>query len=168
MAQGVVQDRQGREVRAREVTLRIYVSSKIRHAAMWQGWRGLGEPIVSSWIDLEPGEASSKEIGHVHWPRWLAEAHGSHALIFYAANGDDNHTGCLLEFGAALAGGSEILIVGDSPTFKTTMGHRADFMTWKRMPTVAAAFKYVHENIEPKLGLAARDAQIDPDGYRIC
>jgi len=117
----------------------IYVSSKVRHAGMWQDWRDQGYPICSTWIDT-PIPIPNDVIGRVYWPIWLKEAHAANALVVYSEPGDENHTGCLLEVGAALAGGALIFQVGESNTFKTTMGRRCDFMAaWRSMPDLKSA-----------------------------
>ena len=143
----------------------IYVSSKPEHVAMWRWYRRLGQPIISSWIDLE-GVIDRDTIGRRYWPVWIEEARIADYLVFYAVPTDKNHNSCLLEIGACLAGGGTIIHVGVSDSMKTLDGELADFTShpkWHRLTELDAAFQMI------KLGpagsaagsLAQPDAPLD-------
>ena len=126
--------------------IRIYASSKYYHGKLWQEWRNKGFPIISTWIDLPPKSPKSPtptQIGQDHWPVWLEQAKTCTDLILYIKPGDRNHTGCLLEIGAALSGGARVWQIGQSDTFKTLMGSPADFTKhpdWRIVSSLEAAF----------------------------
>lgn len=124
----------------------IYVSSKRMHAQMWLHYRKRFN-IISSWIDVG---IDDPEIVGQWWPSWLAEAYAAPYLIFYAKNGDASHASCLLEIGACLAGGGQILHVGVSETMKTGNGDMADFThhpNWRRLPDLELAFKIASDRL---------------------
>lgn len=112
---------------------------------------------MSSWIDVD-GSLEVEETGREHWPLWLAEAHTSMFLIFYAKPGDAPHTGNLLEIGACLAGGGQIVHVGVSDTMKTSNGKPADFVyhpNWRRVVDLELAFKIASHRIAADAPLPA-------------
>jgi hypothetical protein len=121
----------------------IYVSSTHEHVEMWRYYRRSGQPICSTWIDLD-GIIDRETIGREHWPIWLDEAARAEHLIFFAQPTDKHHNHCLLEIGACLAGGGQILHVGVSPTMKTLDGELADFTShprWIRLTDLETAFR---------------------------
>jgi hypothetical protein len=118
----------------------IYVTSKRMHASMWLHYRKRFN-IISTWINI--GVAEPEFLGNCWWPYWLAEAATAPYLIFYAKQGDAAHNSCLLEIGACLSGGGQILHVGISDTMKTANGELADFTyhpRWRRLPDLEMAF----------------------------
>lgn len=88
----------------------VYVVSKIKHMQMWRSLRS-SIPIISSWIDDGP----EKPLDFAEaWPRYLAEAARAKVLIVYTEPGEILKGG-ILEIGAGLAGGAEVLLVGGIP-----------------------------------------------------
>lgn len=127
----------------------IYVCSKRQHASTWRTYKAKGYNIVSSWINLE-GALDVEEVGRVWWPIWLAEASSAAFTIFYAKPGDTNHSSCLLEMGACLATGGQIIHVGVSDTMKTGNGEMADFTyhpRWRRVTDLELAFRIASSRI---------------------
>lgn len=127
----------------------IYVSSKHIHASMWHYYKKRFN-IISSWINV--GVTEPENAGQVWWPHWLAEASSAPFLIFYAKPGDAAHNHCLLEIGACLAGGGQVLHVGVSETMKTANGEMADFTyhpRWRRLPDLELAFKIASIRLPP-------------------
>lgn len=88
----------------------IYTASKVKHAAIWRGYRDSGFPINSTWID----EARDKESPSLPdlWIRCVVEAAGAGAVVLYVEPGD-HLKGALVEVGAALACGVPVLVVGE-------------------------------------------------------
>jgi len=91
--------------------MKIYVASKVRHAAKWLKMRTNGLPISSTWID-EAGEGASPSLESLAI-RCIEEARDADAVLFYTSKDDDAQKGSLLEVGAALGALRPILIVGD-------------------------------------------------------
>lgn len=132
----------------------IYVTSKRIHAPMWQHYKGRGFNITSSWINVGVGEPEM--IGQQWWPIWIAEAMSAPYLIFYAKPGDATHASSLLEIGACLAGGGQVLHIGVSDIMKTGNGELADFTyhpSWRRLPHIELAFKIAAIRLPPEVPL---------------
>jgi len=89
--------------------MRIYISSKVKHAARWQALRDAGAAIISTWIDEAGPGASSDYHNLAH--RCIEEARTADALILYCEPGEILK-GALIEVGAALAWGRPVLCVG--------------------------------------------------------
>lgn len=92
---------------------------------MWRQLRTQGVPIISSWID--DGEETSINFAEA-WPRYLAEASRASNMLVYLEHGDILKGG-LVEVGAALASGVEVVIIGDpSHQFRTLKDHPNVFL----------------------------------------
>jgi hypothetical protein len=89
--------------------MRIYVASRVKHAAMWEAWRAQGAPISSTWID-EAGEGETASLAEL-WGRIRDEVMGCDRLVFYATADDFPLKGALVEVGMALAFGKPIVAV---------------------------------------------------------
>ena len=87
----------------------IYVASRVRHAAMWRTARESGFPIISTWID-EAEQVEPESMSDL-WQRCITEARDADALVFYR-EGDEPLKGALVEVGAALAAGKQVIAVG--------------------------------------------------------
>ncbi len=87
----------------------IYVASRVRHAAMWQGYKDRGLPIISSWIN-EAGDGDTDDFGEL-WTRIESEIRRCRALIFYGQAGDDPWKGAFIEIGLALAYNKPVFVV---------------------------------------------------------
>lgn len=127
----------------------IYVSSKRHHVGLWTIWKRKGYNIISSWINVV-GEIDVEEVGRIWWPIWIAEAATAPYLIFYSKPGDINHSSNLLEIGACLASGGQIIQVGVSDSVKTGNGEMADFTyhpRWRRVTEIETAFKIAANRI---------------------
>lgn len=140
----------------------IYVSSKRTHVGLWHIWKNKGYNIISSWINIT-GELDVEDVGRIWWPLWIAEAFTAPYLIFYSKPGDINHAGNLLEIGACLAGGGQIIHVGVSDTMKTGNGEMADFThhpRWRRVTEIETAFKIASNRIPADVVLPVDYRQI--------
>jgi hypothetical protein len=112
----------------------IYVISKVSYADVWQRYRSLGYPIISSWID----DGLELDIDFANaWPRYLSEAANAKFAIIYVAPGEVLKGG-LFEAGAALANGAIIYLVGELAAVKT-IGHHPNMRTAKNIPQAFAA-----------------------------
>ena len=87
---------------------RIYMASRVRHAAKWRALQDLGVNIVSTWIH-EDGEGQSPSKANL-WIRCVEEAAGADAMIFYVEEGDPL-MGAMVEGGAALASTVPVYVV---------------------------------------------------------
>lgn len=85
----------------------IYVSSKTKHRSRWRMHRDeLGEPIISTWIDLD----DSADLADV-WKRCIEEASTCAVLIVFR-EGDERLNGSWAEIEAALAVDTPVYAVG--------------------------------------------------------
>lgn len=91
--------------------MKYYVSSKTKHADLWKDFRSKGVSIISSWID-EAGPGETKDFGELA-ERCLLEVSKADKLVLYAKP-DEILKGTLIEVGAALALGKQVIFVGDS------------------------------------------------------
>jgi hypothetical protein len=98
----------------------IYIVSKIRHAQRWKDLRASGVPIISTWID-EAGEGETESYPDL-WVRCIREASTAERCIVYAEDGEQLK-GALVEVGAALAGGTPVIMVGEIEPMKTAANH---------------------------------------------
>lgn len=87
---------------------RIYIASRVRHAAKWRALQALGVDVISTWIH-EDGEGQSTSKANL-WIRCVEEAAGADALIFYVEEGDPL-MGAMVEGGAALASMVPVYVV---------------------------------------------------------
>lgn len=107
----------------------IYVSSKVRHARLWQALRTVGWPISSSWID-RPVCDRPDDLA-LMWSDFLAEVGACKVLVGYAERGDVAK-GALIEIEGALACGRPVLLI---PSPGTSMSE-AWPGTWIHRPLV--------------------------------
>lgn len=89
--------------------LRIYTASKVKHARRWQLMRQAGWHVVSTWID-EAEEGQTSDWADL-WERCISEARKADILLAYAEQGEVLKGG-LVEVGAALSHGVQVLAVG--------------------------------------------------------
>ena len=102
---------------------RVYVSSKVRHASMWKDYRDSSRyDIISSWID-RPTSDIDPDVFSSMWSDFIDECADCDYLILYKAADDTLLKGAVVEFGAALAGGAEVFLVGDVPEIGTAIYH---------------------------------------------
>lgn len=95
--------------------MRIYIASKTKHAPAWlslvRTWSYNSKPIniISSWIrEAGPGMTASRpELAE----RCMREAASADRLILYSEPGEVLE-GALVEAGACLASGGEVVVVG--------------------------------------------------------
>jgi hypothetical protein len=98
----------------------VYVTSKIKHAGTWKSLRQKGLPITSTWID-EPLITEPVELTRA-WELWIQEAFSCAKLFVYIEAGDVLKGG-MVEIGAALAGGAQVVVVGDPSQLGTAIYH---------------------------------------------
>ena len=113
--------------------MKIYVSSKLVHAPMWQKLRQLGHNIISTWID-EAGEGETTDYSDLA-RRCINEAAEADVIILYC---EPNETlkGALIEVGAALAAGKQVRLVGDCPSISPVFRKHEN---WSECSTVDEA-----------------------------
>lgn len=87
----------------------VYIASKSAHGARWRTLRAAGFPIISTWID-ESGDGETKSWSDL-WRRCVSEAAAADFTILYRHPGE-YLKGALVEVGAALAAGKQVIIVG--------------------------------------------------------
>ena len=89
--------------------MKIFISSKVKHAPKWRKLRDRYVPIISTWIDeAGPGESMCfKDL----WKRCVSEASSADALLLYVEEGD-HLKGALVEVGAALSNEVPVYVVG--------------------------------------------------------
>ena len=89
--------------------MKIYVSSKVKHALMWKGYRNQGFDIISTWIDeAEPGQSNDyADLAK----RCIDEIKECDILLLYCEEGEILK-GALIEVGAALALNKIVFCVG--------------------------------------------------------
>ena len=113
---------------------RLYVASKVKHAAMWRDLRKHGALIISSWID-EAGEGETADYGELA-QRCLEEIRlKTDRLILFCEPGD-LLKGALIEVGAALACGVPVACVGTNESLSRVF--RAHPL-WREYRTVEEA-----------------------------
>ena len=138
---------------------RVYVSSKVRHAFMWKTYRDPSRyDIVSSWID-RPTSDIDPDVFSSMWSDFIDECAACDYLILYKAADDSVLKGAIVEFGAALAGGAEILLVSGS-------GEIAELGTAIYHPRVST-FSHV-ESAFDHLVLKHDRSYFSPDHCREC
>jgi hypothetical protein len=104
-------------VKKRKKSLRVYVSSKSRHHALWRAVRAAGVDIRADWIDAEfniSGREPSPAEWSEHWAKCIEQARKADVVLLFAQS-DENQRGSLVELGAGIAGGAEILCVSPHP-----------------------------------------------------
>lgn len=81
--------------------MKIYVASRVKHAAMWRVRKENGCPIISSWIH-EAGEGQTDDLAEL-WDRIRQEVLSADRLVLYVGQDDFPPKGALVEVGMALA-----------------------------------------------------------------
>lgn len=85
----------------------------MKHVAIWQDLRSKGHAIISTWID-EAGEGQTADYSELA-QRCLDEIEMCHFLVLYCEP-DEVLKGAILEAGAALHAGREVICIGDCPS----------------------------------------------------
>jgi hypothetical protein len=114
---------------------KIYIASKVTHAARWLDLRDDGWPIISTWID-EAGEGESKSLADLTL-RCIAEAASCTHFILYSEE-DEILKGALLECGAALANEVPVYCVGGGPSISHVFEKHP---CWRTCDTVEDALR---------------------------
>jgi hypothetical protein len=117
--------------------VKIYIASKTKHAWRWRALREDLKPcgifINSTWID-EAGAGESKDLaGLAH--RCIGEAMDADLLIVYGEEGEVLK-GALIEIGAAMAFGVDVISVGVTLPDSSAFTHHP---LWFRAETIEAA-----------------------------
>ena len=113
----------------------FYVASRVRHAAMWLQLRALGYPITSTWID-EAGEGQTTDFADL-WTRIISEVTASDWLLLFAVPDDVPLKGALVEVGAALAAGRQVVAV--LPAIQLEPRSMRPIGSWLNHPLVSTA-----------------------------
>jgi hypothetical protein len=97
------------------MTMRCYVASKAHKAeiTLWRALRAANVPIAAPWIDSEINQTDhepSRDAWARHWESCLASAAEAEITLFYAPEGSVQ-CGALIEMGAALSAGKQVLLV---------------------------------------------------------
>lgn len=114
---------------------KIYIASKVTHAARWLDLREDGWPIISTWID-EAGEGESKSLADLTL-RCIAEAASSTHFILFTEE-DEILKGALLECGAALANEVPVYCVGGGPSISRVFEKHP---CWRKCDTIEDALR---------------------------
>ncbi len=88
----------------------VYCASNLKHRHLWLKARSDGWPVISSWID-HPGHPTDLTEYADLWRACIAEASSAQVLLLYQEIGDSNK-GALVEAGAALGAGVQVIYVG--------------------------------------------------------
>ena len=102
--------------------MKIYVSSKIKHAEFWRGWRDNGINIISTWIDEDENVENHEDLAI----RCIKESAEADITVVYVDEGDVLK-GALIEVGSALSHDKQVWIVrnknSDTNFKKTFLSH---------------------------------------------
>ena len=98
------------------MTIRVYPSSKAKHATWWRALRAANVPIAASWIDWPynapgAGEPTPGDWAD-HWQTIIAEAAAADICLIVCLDGE-TACGQLIEAGSALAAGKRVFVVSD-------------------------------------------------------
>lgn len=117
--------------------MKIYIASKTKHAQKWRylrdGLKPTGIFITSTWID-EAGQGESKDLSDLAH-RCIQEAMEADLLIVYGEEGEVLK-GALIEIGAAMACGVDVISVGVTLPESSAFTHHP---LWFRAETIEAA-----------------------------
>ena len=113
--------------------IKVYIASKIKHAASWrtfrEDWRAIGIELHARWFDQVAHEdnATSGDFS-IFWLCDVEDVSSSNAVIVYGETGEELR-GALVEAGIAIANDILVIVVGSS----------ASFGTWQHHPMVVRA-----------------------------
>lgn len=107
----------------------IYTASKLCHASMWKELRGKWPEVffTARWPDLVGRVPDDGRNAQIFWLHDIADIRKADAVLLYAETGE-HLRGALVEAGAALGLGKQVICVGDHP----------DYGTWRKHPLVTS------------------------------
>jgi hypothetical protein len=108
----------------------IYIASKTRHARRWKALREQGVNIISTWID-EAGAGETIDEADLA-QRCIRESVDADLFILYAEP-EDVLKGGLVEFGARLGAGREVISVGQCISTASVF---AEHPLWREVATI--------------------------------
>lgn len=98
----------------------IYIASKTKHAPKWRKIREHGVRINSTWIDeAEPGQSldlAKLAVNCIH------EIQNADTVVLYCES-EEVLKGSLIEFGAALAFGKKVVIIGSAVNLESAFSY---------------------------------------------
>lgn len=111
----------------------IYTASRTKHAHLWRALRQSGVRVIATWIDeSEQGETVDfTDLAQ----RCIDEAARASRTIIYREHGEQLK-GALMEAGAALASGREVVACGEWGDFSCALSHHPN---WRFVATVDEA-----------------------------
>lgn len=115
----------------------IYMASKAKYGARWIALRDAGWNINSSWIDV--WDADQIDDWAAHWVKCIEQAAAADYCIAYCEP-DDTLKGALCEVGASLAGGKQVLYVGDPVPKRYSVANHPNVTVFQ---TVDEALKHI-------------------------
>lgn len=115
--------------------MKIYITSKTKHAGRWRELRAAGVNIISTWID-EAGAGQSRDLSDLA-TRCINEAKSADRLILYCES-SDVLKGALIEAGAALAAGVPVFVVGSAASLQTALNRHP---LWKETSSIESALR---------------------------
>lgn len=121
------------------MTIKIYIASKMHHAAKWRelrdDWKRSDLSIISTWIDHDHFEdKATPDDFMIFWITDHADVVDAEFLVLYGEEGDVLR-GALVEAGMFLALDKHVIVVGDNPSYGTWKYHPRVI----RVPTLESA-----------------------------
>lgn len=109
--------------------IKIYIASKMHHAAKWRelrdSWKPHGLFITSTWIDHDHLEhAATPDDFKVFWITDHKDVVEAEFLVLYGEE-DDTLRGALVEAGMFIALNKHVIVVGSNPGYGTWQYHPA-------------------------------------------
>jgi len=105
---------------------RVYLAGKTSERGYFRGLAGVWSTsiqFVSSWVDNPPCEPT-RENARLFWLEDINDVRGADFVVVFASTDPANPLrGALVEAGAALAQGTQVVLVGDCPEFSTWQHH---------------------------------------------
>lgn len=92
--------------------MKIYIASKAIRRPRWRELRQVGAPFNSRWIDTDDGLDDSQVDFAQLWTWCVEDVQDCDLLIAVVAPGE-RLKGVLVEIGAALALGKQVILIGD-------------------------------------------------------
>lgn len=107
--------------------VKVYTASKLAQAPLWRQLRDEWTEVhfTARWPVCHVGTTPDTAVfAKTFWNHDLEDVSSSDVVLIYAESGADKLRGALVEVGAGLALGKEIIVVGQHPDFGTWQHHR--------------------------------------------
>lgn len=119
--------------------IKVYIASKVKHAARWRQWRDNRTTIeiISTWID-EAEAGQTRDYSEL-WQRCISEAVEADCLVLYHEEGEELK-GALVEVGAALAVGNRVYVCCKKDVFGSWVSHKLVTVCYSLPEVIAAIY----------------------------